>query len=459
MQKLSLKKGVWWTIPHLLLFNAAHLHALPLDTTLECTPLPSSPSTALQVTVTLPNWNGSTAPTGASATLWGVEVRLTRPTAVGSPVDRAPRLGDSLYTGTTAPYNVTSEAFANKTAGAFACQARCDADERCQAWTYCTGDPGSLQGPEECSLLSVVGCPFQMSTFYSGAKAPNATCTVAPTAEQGIESRTIVTQGPFTSEPGTVGWSINVTVSQLQPATTYDIAARASDDPDYFSLLGYGALSTQTPCATLAAAASGLSEHSLLNPTNGSNASPATRFLKLYRMTEGQCAALSSPVQPDFLDNKDSADLDGTVASYSDVTVRSAPQYAVSEYCVEMLDVPYGHYLSCTPGAKWGNVSAGCGIGPGFATASEPRGECSYPCWCSVVPDMNIGGDVRLHSLCNMATSCCLCDDPGGDVNGTYSGRYFGRMNFSASHVGVVQGGWYSAPQRGRCLRVGCAVF
>ena len=362
MQKLSLKKGVWWTIPHLLLFNAAHLHALPLDTTLECTPLPSSPSTALQVTVTLPNWNGSTAPTGASATLWGVEVRLTRPTAVGSPVDRAPRLGDSLYTGTTAPYNVTSEAFANKTAGAFACQARCDADERCQAWTYCTGDPGSLQGPEECSLLSVVGCPFQMSTFYSGAKAPNATCTVAPTAEQGIESRTIVTQGPFTSEPGTVGWSINVTVSQLQPATTYDIAARASDDPDYFSLLGYGALSTQTPCATLAAAASGLSEHSLLNPTNGSNASPATRFLKLYRMTEGQCAALSSPVQPgayakvglfesseqccgifvrfdldrfdnhpDFLDNKDSADLDGTVASYSDVTVRSAPQYAVSE--------------------------------------------------------------------------------------------------------------------------------
>ena len=39
--------------------------------------------------------------------------------------------------------------------------------------------------------------------------------------------------------------------------------------------------------------------------------------------------------------------------------------WLADRYCVEMLDVPYGHYLSCTPGAKWGNVSAGCGIGPG----------------------------------------------------------------------------------------------
>lgn len=115
---------------------------------------------------------------------------------------------------------------------------------------------------------------------------------------------------------------------------------------------------------------------------------------------------------PDFLDNKDSADLEGTVASYSDVTVRSAPTAAVSEYvlrvcdcafqpspassvfdtladvcacagiifvpvcryCVEMLDVPYGHYLSCTPAAKWGNASAGCGIGPGCVatTITQP---------------------------------------------------------------------------------------
>lgn len=52
---------------------------------------------------------------------------------------------------------------------------------------------------------------------------------------------------------------------------------------------------------------------------------------------------------------------------------------------------------------------------------------------------MSIGGDARLSSLCNMATSCCVCDGPGGDVNGTYSGRYFGRMNFSDTHVNLVQ--------------------
>lgn len=69
-------------------------------------------------------------------------------------------------------YNHTYTKHVNKTVGALACQATCDADAHCQAWTYVPyGDSSS--GPrscERCCLFSRLGCPVTRQGVISGAK-------------------------------------------------------------------------------------------------------------------------------------------------------------------------------------------------------------------------------------------------------------------------------------------------
>lgn len=84
--------------------------------------------------------------------------------------------------------NLASDAFfhsyhvyANKTAGALACQDECDADAKCAAWTYVTGRAGSSPAPgvERCCHHAVRGCPLRQQGMYSGAKNPGP-CVPAP---------------------------------------------------------------------------------------------------------------------------------------------------------------------------------------------------------------------------------------------------------------------------------------
>jgi len=148
-------------------------------------------------------------------------------------------------------------------------------------------------------------------------------------------------------------------------------------------------------------------------------------------------------------------------------------------YCVEMLDLPFGHYLSCTPGpfgpetpgyvrrssaAIWqttrvhspascnavGSFARGrCGLGPGYF--NDLRGKCVYPCWCSCRRDLQVGGN-PWQSTCNSA-NCCNCTST--DLSGVYSSTHIGRMNFTGCILnGAPQGGWYSMPQLGRCTQV-----
>lgn len=94
-------------------------------------------------------------------------------------VPRGPTNGTDLGAGGPA-YNHTYVVFANKTAGALACQLACDADARCAAWTYVVG--GTCCGVERCCSFSRVGCPVARQGTTSGARvaAPCVTPTPAP---------------------------------------------------------------------------------------------------------------------------------------------------------------------------------------------------------------------------------------------------------------------------------------
>lgn len=80
-------------------------------------------------------------------------------------------------------YNHTYRVFANKTAGALACQAACDSDPRCAAWTYVTGRKGSSPAPgvERCCYHGSRGCPEAQAGMWSGSRVVGP-CTATASA-------------------------------------------------------------------------------------------------------------------------------------------------------------------------------------------------------------------------------------------------------------------------------------
>ena len=90
-----------------------------------------------------------------------------------TPVARAPQINTDLA---GPAYHHTYVVYANKTAGAFACQAECDGDEQCQSWTYVIG--GRCCGEERCCRFGGVGCPYAKDGCVSGAKVDKAPCSI-----------------------------------------------------------------------------------------------------------------------------------------------------------------------------------------------------------------------------------------------------------------------------------------
>ena len=74
--------------------------------------------------------------------------------AAGPVVERGPLNNTDIG---SAAYGHTYSVFANKTEGALSCQAECDADADCGAWTYVIG--GECCGKERCCRHKVLGCP------------------------------------------------------------------------------------------------------------------------------------------------------------------------------------------------------------------------------------------------------------------------------------------------------------
>eukprot|EP01047_Picozoa_sp_COSAG01_P022736 COSAG01_NODE_1361_length_10566_cov_2.658674_2_plen_427_part_00 len=90
---------------------------------------------------------GGSTPAPASSGLIVVGRKLLNNTDLGMPTS----------------YHHSYKHYANKTAGALACQRECDGDSQCSGWTYVTGDDAS--GQERCCRhstpgVSLLGCPF-----------------------------------------------------------------------------------------------------------------------------------------------------------------------------------------------------------------------------------------------------------------------------------------------------------
>lgn len=79
-------------------------------------------------------------------------------------------------------YHHSYDHFANKTAGALACQRECDGDPACKGWTYVEGEPEQHQGVQErCCRHDQVGCPTRSAGMISAAKAASPCKSPAPT--------------------------------------------------------------------------------------------------------------------------------------------------------------------------------------------------------------------------------------------------------------------------------------
>ena len=77
--------------------------------------------------------------------------------------------------------------YSNKTAGALACQAECDADAgRCAAWSYVIGHAGTSPQPgvERSCRHGVLGCPLATPNVSSGARVPGS-CAAGGSVESG----------------------------------------------------------------------------------------------------------------------------------------------------------------------------------------------------------------------------------------------------------------------------------
>jgi hypothetical protein len=95
-------------------------------------------------------------------------------------VPRGPTNNSDLKAGGPA-FNHSFAKHANKTAGALACQATCDAQPRCRAWTYVPyGDaPSGPESHERCCLFPRLGCPVDRQGVVSGAKTAGS-CSRPP---------------------------------------------------------------------------------------------------------------------------------------------------------------------------------------------------------------------------------------------------------------------------------------
>ena len=113
-------------------------------------------------------------------TLWNNSVTVTlAPTGVNAAhgIGRGPLNNTDLQPAAT--YHHTYKVYANKRAGALACQRECDADARCQAWSYVVGHAGGQPAPgvERCCRHGVVGCPVRAAGVMSGARFAGASCS------------------------------------------------------------------------------------------------------------------------------------------------------------------------------------------------------------------------------------------------------------------------------------------
>ena len=95
-------------------------------------------------------------------------------------VPRGPTNNSDMKSGGPA-YKHTYQRHVNKTAGALDCQATCDLDPRCRAWTYVPyGDaPSGPAARERCCLFLHLGCPMARRGVISGAKTAGS-CHSSP---------------------------------------------------------------------------------------------------------------------------------------------------------------------------------------------------------------------------------------------------------------------------------------
>ena len=121
----------------------------------------------------------------------------SQPTPHGQPPSAAHTLQRGLLNNTDlaklpghAAYNETTTSFTNKTAGALACQSRCDADPRCNAWVYNKGcgTRACLRRPQRCALLDARSCATPTPNKYciSGAKTTGPCKAGLPAGDSGV---------------------------------------------------------------------------------------------------------------------------------------------------------------------------------------------------------------------------------------------------------------------------------
>jgi hypothetical protein len=91
-------------------------------------------------------------------------------------VQRGPLIDTDLTTGVV--YSHTYKHFTNVTAGALACQAECDTDPECAAYTYVANN--TCCGVERCCRRATIGCPMPRVGCYSGAKVAGPCVGPAP---------------------------------------------------------------------------------------------------------------------------------------------------------------------------------------------------------------------------------------------------------------------------------------
>jgi hypothetical protein len=119
--------------------------------------------------VTLLNYDSSANSAGAD-TAGGTGTTSNHRT--GIPVGRGPFNNTDLQPAAT--YYHSYKVYADKRAGALACQAECDGDQKCIAWSYVIGRAGTapLPGVERCCRHGVLGCPVFAPGVVSGAHTP-----------------------------------------------------------------------------------------------------------------------------------------------------------------------------------------------------------------------------------------------------------------------------------------------
>jgi len=121
-------------------------------------------------------WSAWTVPPSLPAR-WNNSFAVTLAPAADFGVGRGPLNNTDLQPAST--YHHTYKVYADKWAGALACQRECDGDTLCQAWSYVAGHAGRQPAPgvERCCRHGVVGCPVRAMGVLSGARSAGASCS------------------------------------------------------------------------------------------------------------------------------------------------------------------------------------------------------------------------------------------------------------------------------------------